>query len=114
MVAVELAGDVIVSTGHVEQEGLVTDSAVTNLTVGHVGQSLVTVITVLLSEVIVGGGMSSATVEPDPVTVTKGQVGQGLETVSVVPVPGMVIAGQVGQGLYTVVFEFDSEIVLIG
>ena len=98
MVAVELAGDVIVSTGHVEQ-GLDTDVAVTNLTVGHVGQSLVMVITVLLSEVIIGGGMSSATVEPDPVTVTKGQVGQGLETVTVVPVPGMVIAGQVGQGL---------------
>ena len=72
MVAVELAGDVV-STGHVEQV-LVTDSTVTNLTVGHVGQSLVTVITLLLSEVIVGGGMS----EPDPVIVTKGQVGQGL------------------------------------
>ena len=77
MVAVELADGVIVSTGHVEQV-LVTDSTVTNLTVGHVGQSLVTVITLLLSEVIVGGGMSSATVEPDPVTVTKGQVGQAL------------------------------------
>ena len=77
MVAVELPGDVIVSTGHVEQV-LVTDSTVTNLTVGHVGQSLVTVITRLLSEVIVGGGMSSATVEPDPVTVTKGQVGHAL------------------------------------
>ena len=72
MVAVELAGDVV-STGHVEQV-LVADSTVTNLTVGHVGQSLVTVITLLLSEVIVGGGMS----ELDPVIVTKGQVGQGL------------------------------------
>ena len=77
MVAVELGGDVIVATGHVEQV-LVTDSTVTNLIVGHVGQSLVTVITLLLSEVIVGGGMSSATVEPDPVIVTRGQVGQGL------------------------------------
>ena len=77
MVAVELAGDVIVSTGHVEQV-LVTDSTSTNLTVGHVGQSLVTIISWLLSEVIVGGGMSSATVEPDPVAVTLWQVGHGL------------------------------------
>ena len=77
MVAIELAGDVIVSTGHVEQV-LVTDSTVTNLTAEHVGQSLVKVIKILLSEVIVGGGMSSATVEPDPVIVTKGQVGQAL------------------------------------
>ena len=73
MVAVELAGDVVVFPGV-----LVTDSTVTNLTVGHVGQSLVTVINLLLSEVIVAGGMSSVAVEPDPVIVIGGQVGHGL------------------------------------
>lgn len=77
MVAVVLPGDVVVSTEHVEQD-FVTDSTVTNLTGGHVGQSLVTVITLLLSEVIAAGGMDSATVEPDPVIVIAEQVEQGL------------------------------------
>ena len=47
MVTVELAGNVTVSTGHVEQV-FVTDSTVTNLIDGHVGQSLVMIVSVSL------------------------------------------------------------------
>ena len=72
MVAVELAGDVV-STGHVEQV-LVADSTVTNLTVGHVGQSLVTVITLLLSAV----RLFCVMCDLDPGIVRSGQVGHGL------------------------------------
>lgn len=79
MVAVELAGDVIVSTGHEEQVFVTpTDCTVTNLIVVHVGQSLVMVVSVSLWEVTVAGVLDSVIVEPDSVIVTRGQVGQGL------------------------------------
>lgn len=79
MVAVELAGDVIVSTGHEEQVFVtLTDCTVTNLIVVHVGQSLVMVVSVSLWEVTVAGVLDSVIVEPDSVIVTRGQVGQGL------------------------------------
>lgn len=81
MVAVELAGGVIVFGGHVEQ-GFVTvaERTVTNLTVVQVGQSLVMVIvSVELGGVSVAGVLDSVIVEPDPLgIVIGGQVGHGL------------------------------------
>lgn len=79
MVAVELDGDVIVSTGQVEQVFVVlTGSTVMNLMSGQVGQSLVMVPSMSLWEVIVAGVLDSVVVEPGPVIVVRGQVEQGL------------------------------------
>lgn len=79
MVAVELDGDVIVSTGQVEQVFVVlTGSTVMNLMGGQVGQSLVMVVPISLWEVIVAGVLDSVVVEPGPVIVVRGQVEQGL------------------------------------
>lgn len=101
MVAVELVGDVIVCRGHVGQGFVaVTECTVTNLTVVHVGQSLVMVVVSFeLGEVTVAGVLDSVIVEFGPGILIGGQVGHGLYSVSVETDPGMVIGGQVGQGL---------------
>lgn len=116
MVAVELAGDVIVSGRHVGQ-GFVTvaECTVTNLTFVQVGQSLVMVsVSVEVGGVTVAGVLDSVVAEFDPGILIGGQVRQGLYSVSVEPDPGMVTGGQVGQGLYTVVAEPDPGLVTAG
>lgn len=115
MVAVELAGDVVVSREHVEQVLVTaTESTVTNLTVVQVGQSLVIVVSNELGGVIVVGVLNSVIVEFDLAILMGGQVGQGLYSVSVEAEPEIVTGGQVGQGLYTVVAEPDPGIVTGG
>ena len=126
MVAVELAGDVIVFGGHVGQ-GFVTvaEFTVTNLTVVHVGQSLVIVVLAELGGMTVAGMLNLVVADvdpeiligvadPDPGIVMGGQVGQGLYTVVAGPDPGIVMGGQVGQGLYTVVADPDPGTVIGG
>lgn len=95
MVAVELAGGVIVFKGHVGQ-GLVTvaECTVTNLTFVQVGQSMVmVVVSVELGEVTVAGVLDSVIVEFDPGILIIGQVGQGLYFISVEPSPEVVTGG---------------------
>lgn len=114
MVAVELAGGVMVIGGHVGQ-GLVTvtECTATNLTFEQVGQSLV-MVSVEPGGANVAVVFDAVVVEPDPGIVTGGHVGQGLYTVAVEFAAGILIGGQVGQGLYSVSVEPDPGIVIGG